>query len=66
MESVAKQLSRAADKLYPETYNEEFIKEFCSELEMPEDSINTLISNIPLKQYPYLNLNKKEKNNVNI
>jgi len=53
MESVAKQLSRAADKLYPETYNEEFIKEFCSELEMPEDSINTLISNIPLKQYPY-------------
>jgi len=52
MESVAKQLSIAADKLYPETYNEEFIKEFCSELEMPEDSINTLISNIPLKQYP--------------
>lgn len=52
MESVAEQLSRAADKLYPETQNEEFIKEFCSELEIPEDSINKLVENIPLKQYP--------------
>lgn len=52
-EAVGRQMTRTCDKVCPETWNEDFIKDFCGEeLGYSDEFISILVAKIPLNQYP--------------